>query len=498
MTSSQNPGNDAADLDNSRAVFNARARSGTVWIIAAFGTGQLVRLGLNIVLAALLFEEAFALMALVTAVIIGLTMFSDIGLQQNVVQSPRGDDEIFLNTAWTLQVIRGIVLTLMAALMAWPLSVFYGTNDPAALELRWLIPLAALTAVFDGLRSPRMLSAARHMRVAQLTRIEVLVTVVNTLLMFGLTWHTRSVYAIALAAVISAAVHCVMSYFYLPGARARFVLEPAALHSIFSFGKWIFLSTLTFFFATQIDRFAFSAIYPLADVGVYSISAGLAMLIPMVMGRLQSAIVFPWYARMLESGSRLTDAFSKAQKPVLVASTYLVVLLIVGADSFFELAYDDRYAKGAAILPVLAFSIWFNNLASLYGSAFLVKGLSQWSAAANAAKVMSFVLLFGLLSQFETTVLEATLVVLASDMITACVSRYLGWRLGLRKLGLELGMLAMLLGSVGLCLALTYIAPPIANAHPAWRLMILGVVVTTLFIPLFLKLIYPIIKPNSI
>lgn len=498
MTNRDSLSNGAAEFESDRATFNARARSGTAWIVVAFGAGQLVRLGLNIALAALLFEEAFALMALVTAVIIGLTMFSDIGLQQNVIQNARGDEDAFLNTAWTLQVIRGVILMLIAALVAWPLSVFYGTNDLAALELRWLIPLAALTAVFDGLRSPRMLSAARHMRVAQLTRIEVAVTVVNTMLMFGLTWYTRSVYAIATAAVISSAVHCFMSYVYLPGARARFVIEPAAMHSIFSFGKWIFLSTLVYFFATQVDRFAFSAAYPLAEVGVYSIAAGLAMLTPMVIGRLQSAIVFPWYARMLESGTLLSEAFSKAQKPVLVASTYLVALLMVGAEGFFELAYDERYAKGATLLPVLAFGIWFNNMASLYGSAFLVKGLSKWSAAVSAVKLASFVLLFGLLSRFDSTLLEATLVVLASDMITAFTSRYLGWRLGLRKLGLELGMLAMLLGSVGLCLALTYIAPPLANAHPAWRLMILGVVVTTLFIPLFLKLIYPIIKPNSI
>lgn len=95
-----------------KSALNARARSGSIWIVGAFGASQVLRLGLNIVLAALLFEEAFALMAIVTAVMIGLGGFSDIGLQQNVIQSSRGDEPAFLNTAWTMQVIRGVELTL--------------------------------------------------------------------------------------------------------------------------------------------------------------------------------------------------------------------------------------------------------------------------------------------------------------------------------------------------------------------------------------------------
>ena len=45
-----------------------RARSGTIWLVAGFGLGQCLRLFANVVLAALLFEEVFALMAIVTAV----------------------------------------------------------------------------------------------------------------------------------------------------------------------------------------------------------------------------------------------------------------------------------------------------------------------------------------------------------------------------------------------------------------------------------------------
>lgn len=497
MTADPSPTIDVGVSAQKRSALNAQARSGTTWIMIAFGSGQVIRLGMNIALAGLLFEEAFALMALVTAVMVGLAMFSDIGLQQNVIQSPRGDEPDFLNTAWTMQVIRGAVLTLLAAAMAWPMAAFYGANDTAALELQWLIPLVALTALIEGLRSPRVLSAARHMRVAQITRIEMAVTIVNTMVLLSLAWYLRSVYALAIAAVLSSALHAALTYWFLPGARARFVLEPAAVRSIFSFGKWIFVSTLLTFLAMQIDRLAFASMYPLSEVGVYSIAASLALMAPGLIGSLQGAVVFPWYARMLDDGMALSEAFRKAKVPVLVISTYVVVLLIVGADSFFALAYDDRYAKAAVYLPILAAGAWFSIIGSLYGSVFLVKGLSKWLALATAMKVLSFLLLLAVLSRFESTMVMATTVVLMSEVLSVVASRYLGWRLGLKNLRVEAAMLAMLILVSGLGLLLVREFQPVAGLHPALQLLVLGILTTVLFTPLFLKVLYPLFKQRS-
>ena len=436
-------------------------------------------------------------MALVTAVMMGLAMFSDIGLQQNVIQSARGDEPDFLNTAWTMQVIRGVVLSLSAALLAWPMASFYGANDPAALELRWLIPIVALTALIEGLKSPRVFSAGRHMRVAEITRIEISVTLVHSMVLLGLAWVMRSVYALAIASVLSAVLHATLTYWFLPGVRARFILEPRAVRSIFAFGKWIFLSTLLYFLALQIDRLAFSAMYPLAAVGVYSIAASLALMVPSLVGSLQLSIVFPWYARMLEDGIALSEAFFKAETPVLVMSTYVVVLMIVGASAFFSLAYDDRYSQAAVFLPILAVGAWLGNIAGLYGSAFLVKGMSKWLAFATAVKVLSFLLLLGLLSRVESTIVMATTVVVLSELFSLIISRYLGWRLGLKNLRVEFTMLAMLVVSSGLCLFLIRRFEPMATLHPAMQLLFLFVIVTALFSPLFLKVIYPLIRRRS-
>ncbi len=480
-----------------RSSLNAKARSGTVWIVGAFGGSQVLRLGMNIVLAALLFEEAFALMALVSAVMIGLAMFSDIGLQPNVTRSPRGDEPGFLNTAWTMQVIRGVILTLAATALAWPFAAFYGANDPMAHELRWLIPLVALTALFDGLKSPRMLTAARHMQVAELTRIEVVVLIANAILMLGLVWYSRSVYGLAIAGVLSAALHAVLSYWLLPGPRARFVLEPVAVRSIVSFGKWIFLSTLLSFLAMQIDRLTFAAMYSLAEVGVYSIAVSLAMVVPTLVGHLQGAVVFPWYSRMLDDGMALPDAFQKTKFSILVLSTYLVTLLIVGAGSLFEWAYDERYAQAKWFLPILAVGAWFSCLEAMYGAAFLAAGRSDWAAMASTVKVVAFAVLIVPLAMFEWGVMVAAVVVVMSEVARTMTSQILGRRMGLRNLRMELAMLVLLSLVSGAGLLLANGVPWFAAQHPAAQLLILGVIVSLLYAPLLLRAIRPLLKQRQ-
>ena len=79
---------------------------GSIWSMFGFGTSHALRLGGNLVMTRLLFPEAFGIMALVEMVMHGVQMFSDLGLVTGVIRHPRGDELSFLNTAWTLQVIR--------------------------------------------------------------------------------------------------------------------------------------------------------------------------------------------------------------------------------------------------------------------------------------------------------------------------------------------------------------------------------------------------------
>ena len=85
-----------------------KAQSGAFYVALFTVLATLLRLVNSIVFSHMFVPEYFGLLALVTTIIVGLSLFSHLGLQDSVVQNPRGDEPDFINTAWTLQVVRGI------------------------------------------------------------------------------------------------------------------------------------------------------------------------------------------------------------------------------------------------------------------------------------------------------------------------------------------------------------------------------------------------------
>ena len=116
--------------------------------MAGHGASVLIRLASSLILTRLLFPEVYGVMSLVWMVMYGLAMFSDVGLGPAIIRDKRGDDPVFLNTAWTVQAIRGAVLWGGSCLAASPMAAFYGQP-----ELAQLIPVAGLTALIAGFNS---------------------------------------------------------------------------------------------------------------------------------------------------------------------------------------------------------------------------------------------------------------------------------------------------------------------------------------------------------
>src|SRR5208337_5636926 len=151
------------DRDESRfRALESRALKGTYFIVAFYGIGLGLRFAGSIILTRLFVPELFGLMTLLTTIIVGLNLFSHIGFEDNVIQNPRGDDETFINTTWTVQVLRGVGLWLVMAIVAWPVARFY---DP---RLLWLLPVVGFGSVISGFSSPSLLSLSRHLGVGRL------------------------------------------------------------------------------------------------------------------------------------------------------------------------------------------------------------------------------------------------------------------------------------------------------------------------------------------
>ena len=156
----------------------ARVLRGAFMLMFGYGGSQALRLLGNLALTRILFPEAFGLMALVNVVTVGLSMFSDVGIGPSIAQNPRGDDRDFLNTAWTIQVIRGFCLWGGTLILAWPLAQFYG--EPA---LAWYLPISGVSLAIAGFNPTRIETAHRHLALERLTLLDLLSQFLGSLAM---------------------------------------------------------------------------------------------------------------------------------------------------------------------------------------------------------------------------------------------------------------------------------------------------------------------------
>jgi O-antigen/teichoic acid export membrane protein len=347
----------------------ARVIRSASWIVLGYGASQAIRLASNLILTRLLFPEAFGLMALISVVTVGLTLFSDIGIGPSIAQSKRGDDPDFLNTAWTIQVIRGFALWLVACLLAYPAAWLYD-----APTLIYYLPIAGLGLAMAGFNPTRIETAHRHLAMGRLTLLDLTSQVVGIVAMIVLALLLQSVAALVIGGVIGILAKLGLTWAFLPGPANRFRWEARSLRELVSFGKWIFLSTLGWFFASQGDKAILGGFLALETLGIYNICYFLASF-PLLLGlSVSGRVMIPIYRETAAKGSsrlRLMRYGLTAGVMLLLAGMALAGPVLV------DLLYDPRYAQSGAIVVLLGIVLMPQALGMTYDQAALAAGDSR-------------------------------------------------------------------------------------------------------------------------
>ncbi len=368
------------------STLRARAMRSSVLTVGGFGASQIIRLASNLILTRLLFPEAFGMMALVMVFIQGLYQFSDVGVGPAIMQSKRGDDPHFLNTAWTIQAGRGVLLWLAASLLAYPMALLYG--EP---QLMQLLPVAAFTLVIQGFNPTRLMLANRHLQLGRVTTIDIFTQLSGIVSAVVLAYLTQSVWALVFSSIISSLVQLLLFWIYLEGHRDRFEWERPAAHELINFGKWIFLSTVAGFLFNQSDKMLLGKYLPLDQFGVYNIGFFLASF-PLLLGiSVTHKLLIPLYRERPPKESAAN--FNALRKMRFVVSGGLLlgiaILAFVGVP-LVSLLYDPRYHAAGAIVVIIACMQVPQIIVLTYDQAALAAGDSKrfFVLAASRALIM--------------------------------------------------------------------------------------------------------------
>ncbi|THD76740.1 polysaccharide biosynthesis protein [Thalassobius vesicularis] len=388
-----------------------RAIRSSALTVLGFGAYQGLRLLSNLVLTRILFPEAFGMMALVTVFLVGLSMFSDMGVGPAIMQSKRGDEPEFLDTAWSLHILRGGVLFLAASALAYPLSLIYA--EP---ELAWYLPVSAVTLLISGFNPTKFETANRHLRTGRVTLVEIGTQVLGLIAAVTLAYLTRSVWALVISGIVSALSQLVLMHVLIPGPRNRFRLEPAAAKELMHFGKWIFLSTLCGFLIMQGDKVILGKYLGLEQFGIYNIGFFLASF-PLMLGQMViRRVVIPVHRESPPRQSR--ENFLRLRKMRFYATTVLLCMVLgIAALGVWlvDFLYDERYLMAGPVVVTLACMQVVQIIVVSYDQAALAEGDSQRFFVLSLSKALAMTL--GLLIGFQVAGLFGALIAQGISML---------------------------------------------------------------------------------
>ena len=351
----------------------ARSIRGAMLTVASFGGGNILRLASNLILTRLLLPDAFGLMALVQVFITGLNMFSDTGIRTAIIQNKRGDDPAFLNTAWTVQIGRGVLLWLLCCAIATPAATLY--DEPL---LAVILPFAGLNPLISGFMSTNVATANRHLYLGRLTAIELGTQAVGIAIMVALAYQLQSVWALVIGGIATTALRVGVQHLALPGIRNRLFWDRSAFDALFSYGKFIFLSTAVTFAISQGDKAILGAYVSLAELGIYNIGYFLGAVPLLLCGTLTNKVVFPLYRLkpITESRSNRNQIF-RARRIVIGGALLGCALLAAFGIWLVDLMYTPTYALAGPVVVLLSFALVPQISQASYGGLLLAAGDSQ-------------------------------------------------------------------------------------------------------------------------
>ena len=358
------------------------------WVTGAFILQQILRLGTSILLAWLLAPELLGTMVLINTLRTGVELLTDVGLGQSIVSNPRGNEPAFYNTAWTIQIVRGVALTIIALVLSIPAAELY---DNAA--LRYLLPWVAPIFIIAGGMSTSRFLLQKRMEVRKLANFDLGVAIAGSAVQIALAAYSPTIWALIWGLLLSTAITVMASFYIIDWRDHKIMWDKDAAKSILHFGKWIFVSTLIYFLAMNFDRLYFANAIPIALLGVYGIARTFSETGMMLFQRISNLLIFPKISASALRGADLRRSIGPTRMILILFIATGLAMGIALADSFIYTVYDERYHAAGFFLTVLLVGTWFSTLATISDSIMMGVGKPSGVAFSNGAKLAVIVAL---------------------------------------------------------------------------------------------------------
>ena len=260
-------------------------------ILSGNAAASLVLLVRNLLIARLIPVADYGVAATFAIVVSLLEMASALGLQQQIVQSKRGDDPDFQAALQGFQLLRGVVSGGIMVALAGPAADFMGMP-----EATWAYRVLAVIPVLNAMQHFDIHRLNREMAFGPLIATSLVPAIVSLALVWPLArwfgdWQVM-LWALVIQAVLMTAVSHVTAR-----RRWRLRLDRSVMIGALRFGWPLLLNSILLFAVFNGDRVIVARELGPAALGIFSMGVTLTLTPTLVLGKTAQNFFLPQFTR---------------------------------------------------------------------------------------------------------------------------------------------------------------------------------------------------------
>jgi len=319
---------------------------GAAWMVLFKLLDRSIGFGSTLILARLLTPENFGIVAMATSLIAMLELIAAFGFDMALIQ--RADaTRAHYDTAWTLSVILGCVLSFLMVALSWPIAHFY--NQPALVSV---ICALAIGSLLQGFQNVGTVAFRKDLEFHKEFRFLVSKRIATVPITIGLAFLLRNYWALIAGMVTGRVVDLFLSYRFHPY-RPRFNLS--ALGDLLHFSKWLLLMNALQFLRDRSPDFVIGRIAGANALGIFSVSHELASLPGTELVAPINRAVYPVYVRVAGDRAALQREYLAVIAMICLLAIPAVAGIAATASLLVPLALGPQWLSAIPILQVLAF-----------------------------------------------------------------------------------------------------------------------------------------------
>jgi len=332
--------------NNREANLSQKAVRGGFWVIALKIIAQIFNLLRLIIIARILAPDDFGLMGIAMLVMSILEVFSQTGFQTALIQK-KEKIEPYLNSAWSVLILRGFILFIVLYFIAPYAAIFF--KAPSAMVIIRVVGLSILLQAFTNIAVVYFQKELEFNKqfFYQLSGIlaDFVVAVSAVLLL-------KNVWALVFGLLARDFVKLIVSYFIHPY-RPHLDWDLKKIKELFGFGKWILGSSILIFLITQGDDILVGKILGITMLGFYQMAYQISNIPATGITHIISQITFPFYAKLQDDLFKLKIAYLKVLRLTILLSLPIAGLIFILSNDFTKIFLGEKWMPIVPALRVL-------------------------------------------------------------------------------------------------------------------------------------------------